>query len=336
MRWQLAAAVGLLALVCAWAVFQPRSRAPDLVVARDRLVAGDAVVATFSPGAAEGYRFTVVRGEGWVWERTSGPGGAALPDAIVFNGSGHLLRLGEGCFIPLGAVSPPLVPGLTVARRLTTMRGLDEQEGGRYAYDIDASAFGRDSLPAPSVTVREDLSGLRSDGSFRASTGQPPGAVWPGDYTVTRASPQQQGDASRLIREARASDYAELVIRERVAGTLVLSNAVLGPYRVVIAGDCPDRPTVLSSGVAGGQVEALRSAASPLRFGPGDPAVIERARETRLHIRAPVESFNDLAAEGGFGTVPVTSTSVILARMQGGGFLAVEIVACTARPWFRC
>ena len=61
MRWQLIAAVFVLVAIAGWVVFQPRSDAPDLVVARDRLVSSEAVVATFSPGQAEGYRFTSIR-----------------------------------------------------------------------------------------------------------------------------------------------------------------------------------------------------------------------------------------------------------------------------------
>ena len=64
MRWQLIAVALAAVMVVAWLAFQPRSSAPDPVVARDRLVASDAVIATFSPGGAEGYRFTSIKGEG--------------------------------------------------------------------------------------------------------------------------------------------------------------------------------------------------------------------------------------------------------------------------------
>lgn len=328
------ATVALLALLGGWIALQPRSSAPDLVVARDRLVAGD-VVATFSPGAAEGYRFTLLRDGAWVWERTSGSDGSPLPDAIVFNGSDHLLRIDDACFIRLGAVKPPLVPGLTVARALTTQRGLDEQGGGRYAYTVDATAFSRTSAPA-SLRVTEDLSALRSNGAILVSTGEPPGPVWQGSYRLDRATQAEIERARRLVAGASPSDYAELVFRERVAGTLVLSSAVLGPYRIVVPEACPARATLLASGVQGGQAEGLRTAPSPLRFGPGDPATIERAKVTTLHIRAPVEAFNAAMEAGDLGSVPLTTTAVVVLRSNGGGVLAVEIVACTARPWFRC
>ncbi len=335
MRWQLVA-VGIAAVaVVAWLAFQPRSSAPDLVVARDRLVASEAIVATFTPGGAEGYRFTTVKGEGWVWERTSGSDGSPLPDAIIYNGQRYLMRVAEGCFIQLPNVKPPLVPGVTVSRTLVSQPGLDAQKGAVYSYSIDSTAFARTGAVPVSMRVTEDLSRLAT-GQMLASTGEPPGLVWPGNYTVTRASASQRDAARELIRSAEGSDFATLVIRERVVGTTILNNAILGPFRIVIPGSCPDHPTLLSAGVEGGQTEGLRSTPSPLRFAPGAPALVDRAAETRLLFRAPVDAFNAAAAEAVLGTVPVTSTSTIIARITGGGFLAVQIDACDGRPWFVC
>mgnify|MGYP000981835310 CR=1 FL=1 len=336
MRWQLIAIGFAVVAVAAWLAFQPRSSAPDPVVARDRLVASDAVVATFSPGGAEGYRFTAVKGEGWVWERTSGSDGSPLPDAIVYNGSRYLMRVSDGCFIQLSNVKSPLVPGLTVSSRLVNQPGLNDERAAVYSYSVDSTAFARSGALPVSMRVTEDLSGLKSGGEMRASTGQPPGAVWPGDYTVVRASDGQRTAAQALIRGASPSDYATLTIRERVVGTTILNNSILGPYRIVIPQACPDHPTLLSGGVEGGQVEGLRSSPSPLRFVSGSPVLIDRAVESRLLFRAPVDAFNEAAAGAVLDTVPVTSTSTIIARITGGGFLAVQIDSCDGRSWFTC
>jgi hypothetical protein len=335
MRWQLAAA-GVVALaVTAWFIFQPRSSAPDLLVARDRMVAGPGVVATFSPGGAEGYRFTVVRGEGWVWERTSGSDGSPLPDAIVYNGSQYLLRVQAGCYIALPAVQPPLVPGLTASKQLTRQPGLDEQASGLYAYDLDGSPFSRNTEPA-SVRVTEDLRPLRDGQPVVASTGDPPGAVWQGTYNLRPATGEETNSAREAIRQAKASDFAQLVIRERAIGSAVLFNATIGPYRIVIPEGCPDAPTLLASGANGGQLEGLRSAPSPISFARGVPALIANARETTLKVRAPEESFDAVVALGNFGSVPVTTSNMVVAASLGGGYIAVEIQSCTSRPWFQC
>ncbi len=336
MRWQILVALGVVVIVSGWVLFQPRSNAPDLVVARDRLVASDAVVALFSPGGAEGYRFTSIPDRGWVWERTSGPEGKALPDAIIFNGRQYLLRIAEGCFIQLPPVRLPLVPGVTLSQKLVNQRGLEDQGGGRYAYDIESAEFGRMGTVPASMRVSEDLSSLSSGGAMLASTGEPPGPIWPGHYRMNRASTTERAVAEQLIATAFPSDYAEIVIRERVVGTTILSNAIFGPYRIVVPEACPNAPTRLANGIEGGQSEGLRSSPSPLRFAPGTTARIDGAQETALKLRAPVELFNALAEIGQFGTVPATSTSTIVAAINGGGFLAFQIDACTSRPWFSC
>ncbi len=336
MRWQFAF-IGLAALAIAgWLVFQPRSTAPDLVVARDKLVAGDAVVAEFSPGHTEGYRFTVTKDLGWVWERTSGTTGEPLADAVVFVGNRYLLRITEACFIQLPAVKPPLVPGLTVAQKLVNQRGVHDTGGTLYAYDIEASAFARSGATLAAIRVTEDLAPLRQDGPMRASTGEPPGVIWPGDYAVRRATSAEESDARAVLRAAVPSDYGEIVIRERIVGTTILNNAILGPYRIVIPEACPDHPTLLSANVEGGQSEGLWSSPSPLRFAAGTPALIDRAAETQLKFRAPVEAFNAAAQDIQLGSVPVTSTSAIIARINAGGLLAIQIDSCTSRPWFVC
>jgi hypothetical protein len=336
MRWQLVAALLVLVAIAGWVVFQPRSDAPDLVVARDRLVSSEAVVATFSPGQAEGYRFTSIRDVGWVWERTRGPEGQPLPDAIVYNGSRYLLRIAEGCFIGLGTVKPPLIPGLTVAQKLTSQPGLDDDVGGRYHYQVDGDPFGRAGTSGSTVAVTEDLAPLKRGEPMRATTGEPPGIIWPGDYTLAKATSAERAQAVRLITTAAPSDYGELVIRERPTGSAILTSAILGPYRIVVPEACPGSATLLSLGVEGGQVEALRSAAAPVAFGPGSPAVIQQATETPFTVRVPAEALRLWVETAQLSTAAVTSTNLILAKTTGGGYLGIEVLTCTSRPWFVC
>jgi hypothetical protein len=57
---------------------------------------------------------------------------------------------------------------------------------------------------------------------------------------------------------------------------------------------------------------------------------------TRLKIRAPVESFNAEMAAGHFGQVPITESGVMLVSTGGGSGIAVQVLSCTATPWFAC
>jgi hypothetical protein len=319
-----------------WLLFQPRNSAPDLVVARDRLMASDALVATFRSGGAEGYRFTSLKDLGWVWDRTSGGSGEPLADAILYAGGRYLLRITDGCFIQIPTVKPPLVPGLTVSQKLVNQPGLHGTAGSLFAYNVDATAFARANATLISLQVTENLAPLRSGGALFATTGEPPGPVWPGDYSVRRASAAEQRTAQDVLKSATPSDYAELVIEERIVGTTILNNSTLGPYRIVIPEACPDHATLLSAGIQGGQAEGLRSSPSPLRFLPGSPMLIDQAFETGLKFRAPVDAFNAAAAGGSFGTVPVTSTNTIISRITGGGFLGLQIDSCSSKPWFSC
>ena len=50
-----------LAAFAGWLAFWPRDAQPNLVRARDSLVASEAVVVRFDPGGVAGYRFTSVK-----------------------------------------------------------------------------------------------------------------------------------------------------------------------------------------------------------------------------------------------------------------------------------
>ena len=336
MRWQLLP-LGLAGIGFAgWVAFQPGGGTGDPVVARDRFLDAEGLVVTFSPGGAEGYRFTVIDGEGWVWERTSGPGGSVRSDALIWNGSEHLLRIADGCHVPITGVREPLVPGWNVAARLVSQRGLMRVGDTRAEYEIDASPFLVGSQAA-TIQVTEVLSAVE-EGVLRVETsaGERVTRVWTGSYEVWPAGADEIAAASAAIDGAGASDFAEVTFLERVTGTLVLSTALLGPYTVVIAEDCPDSPVLLGSAVRGGQVEGLRSSPSPLRFTAGSPPLVERALVTRLKIRAPVESFNAEMDGGEFGAVPVTESGVMLISTGGGSGIAVQVLSCTATEWFAC
>lgn len=335
-RWQLLP-LGLIGLgIAAWVALQAGAGGGDPVVARDRFLRAEGLVATFSPGGAEGYRFTVVEGVGWVWERTRGPGGAVRHDSLVWDGTKHLLRISEGCYVPIEGVREPLVPGWNVARRLVSQPGLKRVGDTRAEYEVDASAFLVGSQAA-TVLVTEVLSAVEG-GVLRAETSPGEGVtrVWTGAYEVRPATLDELTAARAAIERARASDFAEVTFLERVTGTLVLSTALLGPYTVVVAEDCPEAPVLLGSAVRGGQVEGLRSARSPLRFTTDSPPHVEDAMATRLKIRAPVESFNAEMAGGEFGRVPITESGVMLVSTGGGSGIAVQVLSCTATEWFAC
>mgnify|MGYP001489250687 CR=1 FL=1 len=336
MRWQLLP----LALVgvgfAAWVAFEPSNGGGDPVVARDRFLDTDGLVATFSPGSAEGYRFTVVDGAGWVWERTSGPGGAVREDALIWNGEHHLLRMAEGCHVSIDGVREPLIPGWNAAPLLVAQPGLRRVGDTRVEYDLEAAPY----LPgsqAGSLEVTEVLAAIE-DGALLVETSAPLATtrLWTGVYEIRPATGEELAAARTTIASAAPSSFAEVTFLERVTGTLVLSTALLGPYTVVIAEDCPDSPVLLGSAVRGGQVEGLRSAPSPLRFTNDVPPRVESAMVTRLKIRAPVESFNAEMAGATFGTVPITESGVLLVSTGSGSGIAVQVMTCTATPWFAC
>lgn len=335
-RWQLLP-LGLVGIGFAgWVVLQPGTGSGDPVVARDRFLAGGGLVATFSPGGAEGYRFTVVKDVGWVWERTSGPGGGVRDDALIWNGTQHLLRVADGCYVSLDGVREPLIPGWNAAQRLVSQPGLRRIGDTRAEYEVDAAPY----LPGSqsgSVRVIEVLSTVE-DGALLVHT-SPSGLatrLWTGSYELRPATVEELAAARETIEVAGASSSAEVTFLERVTGTLVLSTALLGPYTVVVAEECPDSPVLLGSAVRGGQVEGLRTAPSPLRFTDDIPPRVESAVATRLKIRAPVESFNAEMAGVTFGTVPVTESGVLLVSTGAGSGVAVQILSCTATPWFAC
>lgn len=336
MRLHIGILGAVVVLFAAWLLFGPREKSPDLVRARDRLVASDAITVRFDPGGVGGYQFTSIKGEGWLWERTDASG-KPYPDAIAFNGRDHLLRVAEGCYIQVKDFRPPLIPGVTVSPRLARQPGLHERAGSNYVYAVSPSFSARQDYPSslPALEITEDLSRLRADATVLASTGSSPDYIWRGDYRINAATAADIARARGVLREARPSDYAEIVLIDRVIGN-ILGNVISDPSSVVIAQDCPESPARLWPGSHGAQAEGLRATPLPFTVVPGDHPVFRDAHATTMSIRAPSGFLNELFENAPYEDVPVsTAQTVIIHRGEADG-LAVFILSCTAKPWFRC
>jgi hypothetical protein len=325
-----------LALFAGWLALWPREQHPDLVRARDDLVASDALVVRFDPGGVGGYRFVSLKDEGWVWERTDALGNA-YPDTLLFNGTEHLLRIADGCYIPIHDLRSPFIPGITVAPRLARQRGLDEQPGELYAYAVSPGFAARADYPSslPDLEVVEDLSSLRADATIRASTGLDAGFIWRGDYSIAAASESDIAAARALLATAHASDYAEILVRERVFGNII-GNVISEPSSVVVAEDCPDQPARLHPAAHGGQAEGLRATPAPFELTHGDNPFFRDAATTSASIRGPVEYISRAFDRATFADIPITTTDTILINRGPANGVAIAVLSCTSRPWFRC
>ncbi|MEX0782829.1 MAG: hypothetical protein WD557_09280 [Dehalococcoidia bacterium] len=325
----------VLAALAGWLLFWPREDHPDLVRARDSLVASDALVVRFDPGGVGGYRFVSLKDEGWLWERTDADG-EPYPDALVFNGDQHLLRVADSCYIPILDVRSPLIPGITVVPRLSRQPDLDEQ-GEHYIYAVAPGFAARSDYPSslPDLEVTEDLSTLRAEATILASTGSDPGYIWRGSYSIARATPADISGARAVLASARPSGYAEIVLRERVFGNII-GNIISEPSSVVVAEDCPDHPARLWPGSRGGQAEGLRATPAPFDLSHGLTPVFRNSATTSASVRGPVEYLTRAFADASFGDVPITTTDTILVNRGPYNGVAIGIISCTSRPWFHC
>lgn len=305
-----------------WLALWPRADHPDLVRARDALVASDALVVDFDGNGVGGYRFTWLKDRGWVWELTDARG-TPYADALIYDGEQHLLRIGDGCHVPVFGVRLPVVPGVTVAPRLARQAGVDEQ-GDIYTYSVGAGfAVRPDYQPGlAELEITEDFSTLRADGTVRASTGSGPGYLWRGDYTIVRASEADVARAVDALTDARASDYAEIVLRQQVFGN-ILWGGVSGPISVVVAEDCPDQPVQLGAGAYGGQAEGLRAIPVPYGLTYGENPVFRNATTPS-------------ALGGPLGEVSVKTTETVIVSLGPASGVRLYIASCTSRPWFVC
>jgi hypothetical protein len=318
-----------------WLAFGSREQHPDLVRGRDALVASDSLVVAFDPGGVGGYRFTSVKGAGWLWERTDAKG-EPYADALLYNGVEHLLRIGDSCYVRLAEVRMPVIPGVTVALRLARQPDVEER-GEQYVYSVAAGFAVRPEYRhgLPDLEVTEDLSRLRTHGIVTATTGRGTGYVWPGDYTIARATAPEVARVREVLGTARASDYAEVILRERVFGSVVGGGAS-EPASVVIARDCPGQPVRLGAGAYGGQAEALRTIPAPYGLTYGENPVFRDATTTGASVAGPVEYLNRAFQGGTFGHVSVRTTETILVRLAPSSGVGLQIISCTSRPWFQC
>lgn len=336
MRVQLALLLLVALVFLGWAAFGSRTESANLLTARDRLVAEESLTVHFDPGGVEGYRLITIPGGGWLWERTSAAG-VPYADAIVFNGQGYLLRVAENCFISRAGVRPPLVPGVTTSQRLVRQPSLDRRPGDLVAYTIAPDfAAAADTPPnLPDVEIIEDLSRLRSESVMRATTGAIPDYIWRGNYTVARSTASETQYARDVVRRARASDYAEMIVRERVVGTVV-GSVIQEPSAVVVAKECPDSPARVWSGAGGGQAEGLRVTPATFALITGDTPAFRNAARTAASNLSQIEYLNDAFERATFGDVPVRTLDNVLISTGNGTGVALRVLSCTARPWFRC
>lgn len=335
MRLQVLVAGALLVGAALGAVFWPRSAAPDPVVARDRLVAGDVVV-TFRAGGVEGYRFTRINGLGWSWERIW-PSGHTQPDIIVSDGVDYLLAIAEGCYVPLPRVRSPLIPGISVSPELNRQPGLDRLGDGMYRYvtrsgnTLPALASGGDIL----VTVVEDLREVGAASTFTATTTSDSADLLPGTYTYEVATAEDRARLERVIAAARPSDVARLGVREKVVGSSI-GNVLQGPYTMLVASDCPDRPVLLRPAAEGGQTAGPRYSLPNMRLARGDVVVVKDAIALPFSIRHIDYTLFQARDWGAPGDVVLRSGASFVSTVEGRGIIAQEITYCDPRPFFPC
>jgi hypothetical protein len=322
-----------------WAAMQGRSQAPDPLHTRDRLVDSDAVVGEFAATGQPGYRYTVIAGAGWTWERRLLDGTLA-PDAIVHNGRQHLLRVTDGCFVALESVQPPLIPGLTISNRLKGLKGRKNNPDGSYSYEVGPEPFaivGSATTVSGNVSVREDLEPLERGAGFEAITSGGASGVAYGSYLVRRATSQERARAEAMIETARASEVAPVVTRERVvsggpggsggAGTLQLTT--------LVARDCPERPVQLAAGSRGGQQTTARWDVPRLPIGVASPPVLRDVRVLGLPLFTSRSTLAQTAAATERTTVAL-KPGLVVAVDSGSTVVAIEVSSCTAKEWFAC
>lgn len=336
MRLQVLIAGALLAGVALASVLWPRSAAPDAVVARDRLAAGDLVV-TFRAAGVEGYRFTRVHGLGWSWERIS-PSGHPYPDVILSDGVDYLLAIGEACYVPLPRVRLPLMPGVSVTPSLARQPGLERVREGVYRYTTWSGETlpVRASEPEIRVTVVEDLREVGAAAVYTATTSSDSADLLPGTYTVASATAEDRVRLERLIAAAAPSDVARLGVREKVVGSSI-GNILLGPYTMLVAGDCPDRPVLLRPAAEGGQVAGPRYSLPNMRLERGAGAVVVKDAIplpfSIRHIDYALFHSRDWEAPGDVVLRPGVS---FVSTLNGQGIIAQEVTYCDPRPFFPC
>jgi hypothetical protein len=324
---------GLMLVVAGgWGAFASRSEAPDPVYARDKLVGGDAVMATFKADTTdETYEFTAIKGKGWVWTRTT-PNAAGLAGTLLYNGKQHMVQVGEACFVPLEKVAAPFIPGVTTTAKLGQVADFAHNPDGSYTYEVAATELAPEAARNAKVSITEQLAELEQQPSYAVTISGKTPSLWYGSYRLSRATAAQRQAATALLDRARPSGIASIEIRERLV-SLAIGSVVQGPFTIVHADDCPGTPVQLRPGSNGGQMGGARITVPDVTFAGG--LRIEQAMLLPMPIYAPREDLFEAGRYGPFAPTAVPPGSVLVVP-NGGAMLAVQIASCSPGAVFRC
>ena len=353
---QLAGAGLILAVIVAAGVWYARpshSSSKDSLQLRDEIGHSSAVVVTFVPddtfGAnAEGdSTLTMIRGEGWVWQRVAIPNGIGAA-MVVSDSTRTLTAVAPGCYtaIPQAvAPHPPEVPGVNLVADLEGAPGL-KRSGNTYSYSVSGD-------PSDGVImVTEDLGGVAQRHSYTArvvaSHATPNSGDLSGLYTVREATAAEHTAAQHLLHTARPSVSTPIKMEVRAvrAGSATPNTAVQDTEALSLR-DCPQ---VLANDYASlgsaprlplaslGESKPGQLAGAPMHVG---------ADSVTLSGVVPIADFDapiDVLAQAFVSptrttlTVAPGTTFGVTASLQIGGELqaAVHVVACTAAAWFPC
>jgi hypothetical protein len=360
MRWHVAAAALMLALLVAAGVWYARpssSATQDPVAIRNQIAQSAAVVVTFFvygvPDATtprsvlpDPPAMTFIRGEGWVWQAPAGPGDAQA-GIVISSPARTLAAVAPGCYQaipPRNAPAPWEAPGVNVMRNLTKGPGVTKA-GDEYTYSL-READGRVAV------VTEDLQGVGQNRSYSASISRPatsasglPAATEL--FTVREATESERDRALALLDGARASAASTISLDLRILGDAPAD----GPFQtlnLVSLKDCPDN-----------------IAADYSKWSPSPPTTLDLFREVPpgyfltapVHISGTSVTLTHVVPVTGFtapsqATLLASTTSDDAVRLQTGTMFAVlvhepapavrnvalvyRVASCQASAWFPC
>ena len=341
MKWVLGGLLVVLIGAGAWGYSAYNERTLDVVFKRDRLANSGALVVTFEgEGGFEGYRYTRLQSDRWIWERTLRPAsGESQPaDTMLSNGDEVLLQLGPGCFAAVEGVHQPLIPGVTTAKRLKELELRHLLPGPDYEYEVDGSGAASPPVSGPgsriAVTITEDLRDI-DRGEYRASTTGKSIALSYGSYRVMRATDAETRAAKQRIEAAHRTNVARLQVRVRALSALF--GAVTGPYPILIAEACPGNPAQLYPASRGGQRPGPRWRVPELPLSAAQPGVVPGARTIpSVILGAPYEVVIARAAAETARDTALRRGQVLVVAGPGETFLAISIDSCEPASFFPC
>ena len=124
-------------------------------------------------------------------------------------------------------------------------------------------------------------------------------------------------------------------MREKVVGSSI-GSILLGPYTMLVASDCPDRPVLLRPAAEGGQVAGPRYSLPNMQLVRGDVVVVKDAIALPFSIRHIDYSLFHSRDWGAPGDVVLRSGVSFVSTFEGRGIIAQEITYCDPRPFFPC